>query len=543
MEIYELPGLRLRQCFEVRAAVHQPLAASRLYELNVQADIRVSSPVEIRLSKIKGGEARLQFYRSVSNDAVLLEVNPSAPLHSPAVESVRARFDPPDKFDEAIVSTLRLQIAAQLADAWRISDGDHPLLDYAVDQSETGLLLLARAIEGILIDPAGITLASGLWTKALAELQGLEIHVAPVERRRSRTNRSQWTAMRAGIGRLLVFDQSVRQAGAEWNREQVMLALTGSLRSADPAGWSLAFADRRVLSPVQVSMLLAPLAASYSINLPDELADGPVEVTFSVWVPESACSVLLHAPSDHEPGCGPAWAAVSVAIQKALRQWLPYLYFTAPDAMRNPEAAWAMEVYSASRPYFGKTRAELTWDVLDSRTLRRVARSASANLYSVLARIESVFNPGRVPTIVPSRRRKRRSRVLRFIIRDRKLLNTLLAAETFLVDEFVKFGVAIRTPSREIRDIRTLAGVAADFTKALEIRLRKWYRAHDFTPLVPLLLIEATNALAMHRGRPDALRAEVCVIPAAQTESACSEQQPATCEGTRFYCIKRHPWG
>ncbi len=86
----------------------------------------------------------------------------------------------------------------------------------------------------------------------------------------------------------------------------------------------------------------------------------------------------LAAPDERTPGFFPAFARVSIAIQTLLRERVPSHYFVDPRAFRNVKTAYPMLVYRASRPFRGKMRTELTYDVLHPKTRGHVLPDGAA---------------------------------------------------------------------------------------------------------------------------------------------------------------------
>src|SRR4051812_4733895 len=52
------------------------------------------------------------------------------------------------------------------------------------------------------------------------------------------------------------------------------------------------------------------------------------------------------------------WQAVSIAVQKALRRWVPDIYFADPARFEDRDAAFPLLVYAASRPCRGLPSSE-----------------------------------------------------------------------------------------------------------------------------------------------------------------------------------------
>ena len=206
----------------------------------------------------------------------------------------------------------------------------------------------------------------------------------------------------------------------------------------------------------------------------------------------------LAAPDERTPGFFPAFARVSVAIQTLLRERVPSHYFVDPRAFGNVKTAYPMLVYRASRPFRGKMRTELTYDVLHPKTvatffrtvrpaLGEVLEATQARLHAEgLAELAALYEPSprqRHPGIraeieqkpeVPLRSDPRRERA---------------------GDHADRFGRPGNLP------VRQQARRMALFEKKWRYQLRRMYPGTDFTWLARELLEAATQALVQPKHR------------------------------------------
>src|SRR5579863_5334805 len=88
----------------------------------------------------------------------------------------------------------------------------------------------------------------------------------------------------------------------------------------------------------------------------------------------------LTAPDERTPGFLPTFAAISLAIQTVLRERVPASYFAGLANFHHLKTAYPMLVYQASQPFQGKMRSELTYDVLNPKTMAKFFRTAKPNL-------------------------------------------------------------------------------------------------------------------------------------------------------------------
>jgi hypothetical protein len=201
----------------------------------------------------------------------------------------------------------------------------------------------------------------------------------------------------------------------------------------------------------------------------------------------------LAAPVERSPEFFPAFARVSSAIQTILRERIPAHYFENPQSFANVKTAYPMLVYQASRPFKGKMRTELNYDVLNPATLAAFFRTVRPVFGEVLeaAKIrllsESMnelalqFEPGRANAILQSVQKWSKSR---------KCLYVLIRAEGVLVNTLIELAGLGSLPAKQ------QARRVASFQKKWRFQLRRMYPGTDFTWLASELLEAATLALS-----------------------------------------------
>ena len=201
----------------------------------------------------------------------------------------------------------------------------------------------------------------------------------------------------------------------------------------------------------------------------------------------------LAAPDESTPGFFPAFARVSVAIQTVLRERIPTHYFLDSQAFANVKTAYPMLVYRASRPFRGKMRTELTYDVLNPKTLATFFRTVRPAFPEVLQAVKSrlqaegraelaaLYEPHRSNSILDAVQR---------LSKSRKCLYVLIRAEGTLVTTMFDLAglgtLAIKQQARQM----------ASFEKKWRYQLRRMYPGTDFTWLGAELLEAATQALS-----------------------------------------------
>ncbi len=200
----------------------------------------------------------------------------------------------------------------------------------------------------------------------------------------------------------------------------------------------------------------------------------------------------LAAPDERTSGFFPAFTRVSAAIQTVLRERVPSAYFENGHAFRTVKTAYPMLVYQASLPFRGKVRTELTYDVLNPKTLdvffRTVKPALGVVLEGVKARLQenglaeltSMYEPTRANSILQSVQR---------LSKSRKCLYVLIRAESLLVNTLIDLAGLGTLP------VKQQARRMVSFEKKWKYQLPRMYPGMDLTWLAPELLAAATEAL------------------------------------------------
>jgi hypothetical protein len=200
----------------------------------------------------------------------------------------------------------------------------------------------------------------------------------------------------------------------------------------------------------------------------------------------------LAAPDERTPGFFPAFARVSAAIQTLLRERVPTHYFVDPQAFGNLKTAYPMLVYRASKPFRGKMRTELTYDVLHPKTVATFFRTVRPAFAEVLETakvrlmaegsigLAAMYEPARANSILESVQR---------LSKSRKCLYVLIRAESVLVTTMIDLAGLGNLP------LKQQARRIASFEKKWRYQLPRMYPGTDFTWLAPELLEVATEAL------------------------------------------------
>jgi hypothetical protein len=157
------------------------------------------------------------------------------------------------------------------------------------------------------------------------------------------------------------------------------------------------------------------------------------------------------------------------------------------------KTAYPMLVYRASRPFRGKMRTELTYDVLHPKTVAAFFRTVRPALGEVLEAVKArliaggfselaaLYEPARANSILESVQR---------LSKSRKCLYVLIRAESVLMTTLIDLAGLGNLP------VKQQARRMASFEKKWRYQLRRMYPGTDFTWLASELLEVATQALA-----------------------------------------------
>lgn len=205
--------------------------------------------------------------------------------------------------------------------------------------------------------------------------------------------------------------------------------------------------------------------------------------------------VWLQAPSEKSTEFASTFIAVSMALQRALRENLPAAYFENLDRFRDVPVAQAVLVYQSSRVFRGKIRTDLTRDVLNQRLMARLVRMSRTSLHRRLGEVEArLLEAGDVELAAryAPKRFKNIMKSVQRLSRSRRRLAILVRGEGVLMDALVELGGlgALARPARTSR--------VAHLKRKWNVELRRMYPRENFQRFAPKLLEVATQALRNH---------------------------------------------
>lgn len=204
----------------------------------------------------------------------------------------------------------------------------------------------------------------------------------------------------------------------------------------------------------------------------------------------------LTAPHERDPLFLPFFANVSLALQTALRERVPGVYFADLGNYHDVKKAYPLLIYQASRPFRVRIRTELTYDFLNPEAVSRVVRSAKSGLGELLSQAEGRLREAGWLEVAENYKAKRVAEIIQSVqsgSKSRKCLHVLIRDESVLMNALVALGgLGGLRPKEQARR-------AALFEKRWSFQLRRLYAGTDFTCLAPVLLDAATQALRSAR--------------------------------------------
>jgi hypothetical protein len=420
---------------------------------------------------------------------------------------------------ERAAAAIQRKYTAQVAYLYSSAMEADALIDVSFRPDEDGLCYFRQVLAGDYLSVLStrcpcVEVHRGVFTHTFAEETYLELHL-PFLAQREWSERVEALAQMAvevdGEGRLVAYKVGAEDRIAQKNFYQSVLALAGGVRrgtSSSEPSFTLSFEHTRRFPAKGASGLLMPILAAYGFDRAIlnwiegiESSDAaPLDVTLTLTLPGSSTSAWREAPSEGAPGAFSTYCRMSVAVQQAMRRWLPYVYFEDLDRYGALATALPLVVYLASKPFTGGLRTDFTYDPLAENDMVQFFRSAEKSLRKELSlihqalmltgrnKIARFYHPSQAATILQSVRR-RPALVRALLFSDGLLVNTLVnmgSANALLKQE------TAHNPQRAAKELTALVNRS---TKALHGKLKRLYGGLNFLSFGSLLLLEATNAL------------------------------------------------
>lgn len=162
------------------------------------------------------------------------------------------------------------------------------------------------------------------------------------------------------------------------------------------------------------------------------------------------------------------WQHVAVELQKALRRWIPELYFADLKRFEDRAAAYPVILYAASRPCHGRPKTEFTYDIAEPAvTLETALRAIGNATRKVLAPSERRLRAAGRNDLAVRYLPVWHQDILRVGLAKPKPLLALFAAEARLVDAVIDLGARRNAARFERAATLALRSVAGDDMRVL----------------------------------------------------------------------------
>lgn len=365
--------------------------------------------------------------------------------------------------------------------------------------------------EALVIDPAvaGAKAARRRWIAGLVAhrngsappLNGsvpVELHL-PCTDRRSAPN-WQDEACQARVtedGAIYLQDTGVHQA-------RVNAALAILFRESRVAApFHSRFTDVRTMDQETALYQLPPILDRYGLGdgWKEWMAERPghhFDVSILLRLKADAAQAWVEIPGPRQATFYDRLIQLSNAVQESLRVWLSYLYFQDIKIYHDPAKAWPMIVFTAMKPFRSKSRADYSYEVTDHGSIQRALWGVLPALEDEMRRIaprlasfpitqQQMYSQRRTPEMV------------REAGRFPRLFGALLFGEREMVEAFLRFAQHIHETLPVGKPDGVVKHGSALFRK-VERRLASLYGSLDFGHLAPMVLMEATSALAAATG-------------------------------------------
>jgi len=437
--------------------------------------------------------------------------NPNALLRSlfafDAEAPGRAPMRLADAIYERLFRALENQCAAELS---RLTARGVAIVDRSFDFTPEGLAAFRSALEG--------QAAEDNLGRLLGSDRTIEVHLPSFSRTEWPDRWSRLASAEAVAeedGRIFVHAKPGHAAAK--NACQAALALAAPLLYPQETGFRIGFTDSRTSTAAQLGHSLPHVLrpCDFGPEPWEWLATAPageVVASVSLNVPGNLAEAWLRAPGERDPLFFEVYSKVSVAVQLALRRWLPYVYFSDLSRFENPALAYSLLFYRSTYPCSGRPRSDFAYDLVAVDSPGVARPWAARPLASSMGRAERLLIAGGRRDLARSYRPWRARDVLAGILLRPRFINELLTNDEFFIDRLVGLGVAGRdlasrcgvNPRRTAKD---LSIVIEACSAALNRKLRRAYGGQPAMSLGSLLMVEATRALAAALGCEAAISA------------------------------------
>ena len=197
----------------------------------------------------------------------------------------------------------------------------------------------------------------------------------------------------------------------------------------------------------------------------------------------------------------PVYARVSVAMRKAMRFWVPFLFFTERNRYMDSSLVWPLLAWSATTSPQAKNIREFSYDVLDADSMEKAFRSFRRNMRGYLETIAPALQAMDMPDLARRYSPGKAYEGATHAIYNRKNLDSLFVGEADLFDVVQRICLELaalrkETELTEARRLRRFHKLVRTFSRDFLFHLSHFYASRNWECLATMLLLEITNALS-----------------------------------------------
>ena len=185
---------------------------------------------------------------------------------------------------------------------------------------------------------------------------------------------------------------------------------------------------------------------------------------------------------------------VSGALQTAIRRWLPMLWLADGTMFRYPREAAAFLAYSSLPAVWARSRRNYTYDAVDIESMKQALAQCGRRMQRQL----QIWHPSleaMQQEAADELHPRRHASWAEELSKRSKRIQTLLANEAWLIDQFVNFAADFDQHSAREELYGTVRRARA-MHAGLEARFRRWWDGRQAMEILGLMLLEATSALS-----------------------------------------------
>ena len=225
-----------------------------------------------------------------------------------------------------------------------------------------------------------------------------------------------------------------------------------------------------------------PVAETEQVAAVDQTS----EIDFSVW---------LAAPKERTAAYFTTYAAISRAMQTAMRGWVREWFSANPEVLLRPHTAYPILVYKCTTPFYGRPTNTFTYDIQQTEALNRAFASAASKLGRELKELDTQSYPWLTREHYFAYRSKE---VVKYVSTNRRSLYKMLNVETVLVNSILKFAI-IDIPKMGLEDALVV------LRRAFNTQLNRFSEDVDLSNRAEELLRIATDTLFARLSNADVL--------------------------------------